>query len=65
MVNTVYEYGTLKPIEVILRRGGGRGRIMEGMNQMGHTAHIHGNVTMNPLYTNKNVLKKENIEVFL
>jgi hypothetical protein len=57
MVNTVYEYRTLKPIEVILRRGGGRGRIMEGMNQMGHTAHIHGNVTMNPLY-NKYILIK-------
>jgi hypothetical protein len=30
----MYKYGTLKPVEVILRRGGGRGRIMEGMNQI-------------------------------
>jgi hypothetical protein len=29
----MYEYGTLKPVKVILRRGGERGRIMEGMNQ--------------------------------
>jgi hypothetical protein len=30
----MYEYGTLKSVEVILRRRG-RGRIMEGMNQTG------------------------------
>jgi hypothetical protein len=30
----MYEYGTWKPVEVILRRGNGvGGRIMEGMNQ--------------------------------
>jgi hypothetical protein len=30
----MYEYGTLKPVEVILRRVERRGRIVEGMNQM-------------------------------
>jgi hypothetical protein len=30
----MYEYGTVKPLQVIPRRGvGERGRIMEGMNQ--------------------------------
>jgi hypothetical protein len=28
----IYEYGTLKAAEVILRRGTGKRRIMEGMN---------------------------------
>jgi hypothetical protein len=28
----MYEYGTLKPVAVILRRGGERERIMKGMN---------------------------------
>jgi hypothetical protein len=31
----MYEYGTLKTAEVILRRAGGRGRIMEVTNQTG------------------------------
>jgi hypothetical protein len=60
---TLYEHGTLKSIEVILREGGRRGRIMEGMNQVGYIVHIHGNVTMKPsvqlLYTNKNVKKNK------
>jgi hypothetical protein len=30
------EYGTLKPVKVILRRGRGRGRIIVGMNQTGY-----------------------------
>jgi hypothetical protein len=29
----MYEYGTMTPDDVILRRGRGRGRMMEGMNQ--------------------------------
>jgi hypothetical protein len=29
------EYGTLKHVEAVLRRGGRRGRIMEGTNQAG------------------------------
>jgi hypothetical protein len=29
----MYEYGKLKPVEVILRRGGSRRRIMGGMKQ--------------------------------
>jgi hypothetical protein len=29
----VYEYGTLKPVEVILRRGGGRIKTMKETNQ--------------------------------
>jgi hypothetical protein len=37
----MYEYGTLK-LEVILRRGRGKGRIMEGMNRTGvHCAYIY------------------------
>jgi hypothetical protein len=28
----MYEYGTLKSVEVILRKGEGKGRTMEGMN---------------------------------
>jgi hypothetical protein len=28
----MYEYRTPKPTKVILRRGGGRGNVMEGMN---------------------------------
>jgi hypothetical protein len=31
----MYGYGTLKPVEVILKRRWGRGRIMEGMNPTG------------------------------
>jgi hypothetical protein len=30
-----YEYGTLKPVRVILRSGVGKDRIMEGMNKTG------------------------------
>jgi hypothetical protein len=30
-----YEYGTLKPVEVILRRVVGEKRLMEEMNQIG------------------------------
>jgi hypothetical protein len=40
----MYEYGTLKPVEVILRREGGR-RIIEGMNQTRVYICIYGNVT--------------------
>jgi hypothetical protein len=32
----VYEYGTWKPVKVILRRGRKRGRIKEGMNSTGN-----------------------------
>jgi hypothetical protein len=46
----------LKPVEVILRRGG-RGRTMEKMSQTGYNMCIYGNVTTNPpaqlLCTNK------------
>jgi hypothetical protein len=31
----MYEYGTLEPIKVSLRREEGTGRIMAGMNQVG------------------------------
>jgi hypothetical protein len=35
------EYGTLKPVEAILRMGRERAQIMEGMNQTGvHCMHI-------------------------
>jgi hypothetical protein len=46
----MYGYGTLKPVEVILRSGWGRGRMMERMNQNRYIVSIHGNVTMKPLY---------------
>jgi hypothetical protein len=37
----MYEYGTLKPVEVNLEVGGGIGRIMERMNQTRvHCTHI-------------------------
>jgi hypothetical protein len=37
----IYENGTLKLVEVILRRRGGRRRIMEGINQTRvHCVHI-------------------------
>jgi hypothetical protein len=56
----MYEYGTLKPVKVILRRSRGRGKIMERMNQI---RVIYMEVSQqNPLhiisYTNKKNLKK-------
>jgi hypothetical protein len=37
----MYEYGTLKPAEITLRRGRGKGRIMEEMTQNSvHHMHI-------------------------
>jgi hypothetical protein len=45
-----YEYGILKPAQAILTRGRGRGRIVEGMNQMGYNICIYVKVTKNPLY---------------
>jgi predicted DNA-binding transcriptional regulator len=32
----MYEYGTLKHVEVILKRGLDRREIVEGMNQLGY-----------------------------
>jgi hypothetical protein len=53
------ESGTLKLVEAILRRGRGRGRITEGMKQMGvHCMHIwkcHNETPTQLLYKNKNV----------
>jgi hypothetical protein len=46
----MYEYETLKPVKVILRTGsGGRGRIMEGMNETWYNVFVYGNVTMKTL----------------
>jgi hypothetical protein len=53
----IFEYGTLKPIKIILRRGRERER-----TKLGCIVCIHGNVIMKPpvqLYTIKN-LKKRN-----
>jgi hypothetical protein len=37
----MYEYGTLKPVKVILRKGRGKWRIMEEMNQIRvHYTHV-------------------------
>jgi hypothetical protein len=44
----MYEYGTLKPAEVILRGSVGRGKIMEGWNKPGFNTCIYGNVTEKP-----------------
>jgi hypothetical protein len=52
----MYEYGTLKPVEVILTRGRGRWR-MEGMNQTKHCTYIwicHNKTFVKLLCTNKN-----------
>jgi hypothetical protein len=43
----MYDYESLKPVEVILKRGGGTGRIIEGMNQTRVHHTIYGNVTTN------------------
>jgi hypothetical protein len=51
------EYGTLKAVELILGRGRGRGRTMEGMNQTGvHYSYMEmSQLPLNQLlYTNKN-----------
>jgi hypothetical protein len=57
----MYEYGTLKPVEVILRRGfGEEGEQWRGWAKLEHNICIHGNVTMRQLPdTNKNVLKNK------
>jgi hypothetical protein len=39
----MYGYGVLKPFKEGV---GGRGRIMEGMNQTGYIVQIYGNVTI-------------------
>jgi predicted DNA-binding antitoxin AbrB/MazE fold protein len=57
-----YEHGTLKPAKVISRRGGGRGRVMEGMNQTRVLCTIYRNVTMKLpaqlICSNKNIKKE-------
>jgi hypothetical protein len=53
----IYEYGTLKPVQVIVRGAGRRGRIMEGMNQTGvHCMHVCC-APVQLLFTNKHFLK--------
>jgi hypothetical protein len=48
----VYEYGTLKPAEVIVRRGRGRGRRVEGMNETReHCMHTWKHHNENPCTT--------------
>jgi hypothetical protein len=55
----MYEYGTLKPIQVILRRGRKKRKKIEGMNQTGiYNTHIwkcYIDTHVQLLYTNKNV----------
>jgi hypothetical protein len=59
----IYEYGTLRPVEVTLRRGMGwrenNGR--DELNQV-RCLHIYGNVTKTTpvklLYTNKDIKNK-------
>jgi hypothetical protein len=58
----MYEYGILKPVKVILRRGR-RKRDNNGENEPNRSAvHICGNVTMKPpvqiTHANKNFFKK-------
>jgi hypothetical protein len=38
----MYECGTLKPVEIILKGSEGRGRVMEGMNQTWYRICIYG-----------------------
>jgi hypothetical protein len=57
----MHEYGTLKPAEVILRRGRRKRENMEGMNRTRYTVSIYGNVTrkfpVQLIYTHKNIKK--------
>jgi hypothetical protein len=39
-------YGTVKPIEVILRWEWGRKNHERGLNKLGHNVCIYGNLTM-------------------
>jgi hypothetical protein len=66
MVNVlsyIYEYGALKHVEVILRRGRGRGRIMEVMSQTGlHCIHVwkcHNKIPCTANIYNKIIKKKK------
>jgi hypothetical protein len=60
------EYGTLKPVEIILRRGEGRRKAMEAINQNGiHCMHIWKchNKTVQLSYTSMNILKVHFLKV--
>jgi hypothetical protein len=46
----MYEYGTMTPDDVILRRGRGRGRMMEGMN-LRYIVGTYMKIIMYPSYT--------------
>jgi hypothetical protein len=58
----MYEYGTLKTVEAILRGGGGRRRIMEGTNQTGihymHMRKCHSNPPCTTINKKKNTFKR-------
>jgi hypothetical protein len=58
----MYEYETLKCVNVILSSRRGKGTIMAGIKQLGYIVRIYRNVTTKSpvqlFYTNKNVLKK-------
>jgi hypothetical protein len=47
--STVYEYGTLKPVEVVLRMKRGKKENNRGKEtKLGHIVCTYGNVTMKP-----------------
>jgi hypothetical protein len=54
----MYEYGTLKPVEVILRTGRETGKIVEGMIQTKDILYVHMEMSqLNPLYNYYILLK--------
>jgi hypothetical protein len=54
----IYEFGTLKPVEVILRKRKERGRIMEEMNQGIFYTYMEMKPPILLLYTNKKIKKE-------